>query len=133
MDGIGTADFQKTFIEHFEKIKGKSIDFAVMERFKNVAVIEAPYSWDDVGSWQAIARLIKPDEKGNAVDGPYLAIDSENMIIRSESDHLIVTIGMKDTIVVHTPDATLVAPKEEEERVREVVKQLAELGHQQYL
>lgn len=131
--GIGTADFQKTFIEHFEKIKGKSIDFAVMERFKNVAVIEAPYSWDDVGSWQAIARLIKPDEKGNAVDGPYLAIDSENMIIRSESDHLIVTIGMKETIVVHTPDATLVAPKEEEERVREVVKQLAELGHQQYL
>ena len=86
-----------------------------------------------MGSWQAIARLIKPDEKGNAVDGPYLAIDSENMIIRSESDHLIVTIGMKETIVVHTPDATLVAPKEEEERVREVVKQLAELGHQQYL
>ncbi|MEQ1829275.1 MAG: mannose-1-phosphate guanylyltransferase, partial [Pirellula sp.] len=94
---------------------------------------EAPFSWDDVGSWQAIARLIEPDEKGNAVDGPFLAIDSSNMIIRSESNHLIVTIGMQDTIVVHTPDATLVAPKTEEERVRDVVKQLAELGHQQYL
>ncbi len=50
------------------------------------------------------------------------------MIIRSESDHLVVTIGMKETIVVHTHDATLVAPKTEEERVREVVKQLARAG-----
>ncbi len=131
--GIGTRNFQSIFATEFEKIQGKSIDFAVMERYANVCVIEAPFSWDDVGSWQAIARLIPPDEKGNAADGPYLPIDSSNMIIRSESDHLVVTIGMKDTIVVHTPDATLVAPKEEEERVREVVKQLTELGHQQYL
>lgn len=131
--GIGTRDFPAVFRENFEKIKGKSIDFAVMERYPNVSVIETPFSWDDVGSWQAMARLIKPDEFGNAVDGPYLGIDSEQMIIRSEADHLVVTIGMKETIVVHTNDATLVAPKTEEERVREVVKQLAELGHQQYL
>lgn len=130
---IGSGDFQSAFTTHFEKIRGKSIDFAVMERYSNVAVVEAPFSWDDVGSWQAIARLIEPDENGNAVDGPFLSIDSSNMIIRSEADHLVVTIGMNDTIVVHTPDATLVAPKTEEERVREVVKQLTELGHQQYL
>ena len=132
-EGIGTRNFQTLFASEFEKIKGKSIDFAVMERHSNVCVIEAPFSWDDVGSWQAIARLIAPDADGNAADGPYLPIDSSNMIIRSEADHLVVTIGMKETIVVHTPDATLVAPKEEEERVREVVKQLTELGHQQYL
>ena len=130
---IGTPNFQKNFAEHFEKVQGKSIDFAVMERHENVVVIEAPFSWDDVGSWQAIARLIAPDERGNAVDGPFMSIDSTNMIIRGEADHLIVTIGMHDTIVVHTPDATLVAPKSEEERVREVVKLLTELGHQQYL
>jgi mannose-1-phosphate guanylyltransferase len=98
-----------------------------------VAVVEAPFSWDDVGSWQAIARLITPDAQGNATEGPFLGIESTNMIVRTESDHLVVTIGMNDTIVVHTPDATLVAPKSEEERVREVVKQLAELGMQQYL
>ncbi|MCU0708248.1 MAG: mannose-1-phosphate guanylyltransferase [Pirellula sp.] len=130
---IGTPDFQRSFVEHFEPIKGKSIDFAVMERYSNVAVIEAPFSWDDVGSWQAMARLIQPDEHGNAVEGPYLGIESNDMIVRTEEDHLIVTIGMSNTIVVHTPDATLVAPKSEEERVREVVKQLTELGYQQYL
>jgi mannose-1-phosphate guanylyltransferase len=131
--GIGTSNFQRNFTEHFEKIKGKSIDFAVMERYRDIAVIEAPFAWDDVGSWQAIARLIKPDGHGNAVDGPYLPIDSSGMIVRTDNEHLVVTIGMHDTIVVHTPDATLVAPKSEEERVREVVKQLTELGHRQYL
>jgi mannose-1-phosphate guanylyltransferase len=132
-DSIGSGSFKKDFATHFEKIKGKSIDFAVMERYEEVAVIEAPFSWDDVGSWQAIARLIAPDEHGNATHGNCLAIDSKGMILRSENGHLIVTIGMNDTIVVHTPDATLVAPKAEEERVREVVQQLKELGHNQYL
>ena len=131
--GIGTTRFQANFREHFEKIQGKSIDFAVMERYSPIAVIEAPFSWDDVGSWQAIARLIRPDGQGNAVEGPYIAIDSTGMIVRTEQDHLVVTIGMSETIVVHTSDATLVAPKTEEERVREVVKQLTELGHRQYL
>lgn len=131
--GIGTDNFQSNFVEHFQKIKGKSIDFAVMERYEKIAVIEAPFSWDDVGSWQAIARLIKADENGNTSEGAFLGIDSKGMIVRTEDDHLVVTIGMEDTIVVHTPDATLVAPKSEEERVREAVKQLMELGHQQYL
>lgn len=131
--GIGTNRFQECFAEHFAKIEGKSIDFAVMERYSPIAVLEAPFSWDDVGSWQAIARLIAPDEFGNAVQGPYLPIDSTGMIVRTEENHLVVTIGMEETIVVHTPDATLVAPKTEEERVREVVKQLQDLGFQQYL
>ncbi len=130
---IGTPNFQSAFATHFERIRGKSIDFAVMEKYENVAVLEAPFTWDDVGSWQAIARLIQPDENDNAVQGSFLGIDSTGMIIRSEENHLIVCIGMKDTIVVHTSDATLVAPKSEEERVREVVQQLKELGHQQYL
>jgi mannose-1-phosphate guanylyltransferase len=131
--GIGTTRFQEGFREHFEKIKGKSIDFAVMERYPKIAVIEASFSWDDVGSWQAIARLIKPDDHGNSFDGPYLSIDSSGMIVRTDAEHLVVTIGMQDTIIVHTPDATLVAPKSEEERVREVVKQLTELGLVRYL
>lgn len=130
---IGTPHFQKVFAEQFEPMRGKSIDFAVMERYPKVAVVEAPFGWDDVGSWQAIARLIEPDQNGNAVEGPFLGIESSGMIIRTEADHLVVTIGMSGTIVVHTPDATLVAPKSEEERVREVVKQLTELGYQQYL
>jgi mannose-1-phosphate guanylyltransferase len=130
---IGKGNFRANFQEEYEKIKGKSIDFAVMEHYSNVVVIESTFRWDDVGSWQAMARLVNPDDNGNAVQGPYLPIDSSGMIVRTDDDHLVVTIGTKDMIVVHTPDATLVAPKSEEERVREVVQQLTELGHIRYL
>jgi mannose-1-phosphate guanylyltransferase len=130
---IGKPNFQSNFVEHFEAIRGKSIDYAVMEKHPKVAVIEAPFQWDDVGSWQAMSRLLKPDSHGNAVEGPFLGIDSQNLIVRTDPDHLVVTIGMKDVIVVHTKDATLVAPKHQEERVREVVKQLQELGLREYL
>ena len=130
---IGTPNFRKEFVEHFEAIRGKSIDYAVMERHPKVAVIEAPFQWDDVGSWQAMSRLLKPDAHGNTVEGPFLGIDSKNLIVRTEANHLVVTIGMQEVIVVHTKDATLVAPKHEEERVREVVKQLQELGLREYL
>ncbi len=130
---IGTNNFTATFEQEYEAIKGKSIDFAVMEHYKNVVVVETTFRWDDVGSWQAMARLTTPDENGNAVEGPYLPIDSSGMIVRTEADHLIVTIGTKEMIVVHTHDATLVAPKSEEERVREVVQQLNALGQRRYL
>ena len=121
---MGTPSFPVTLQREFEKIDGRSIDYAVMERYPDVAVIEAPFQWDDVGSWQAIGRLTEPDEQGNCVRGKYLPIQSQRMIVMGKEDHLLVTIGMHDMIVVHTDNATLIAPKQEEERVREVVKQL---------
>ncbi len=121
---MGTPGFANTLQREFELISGRSIDYAVMERYRDVAVIEAPFRWDDVGSWQAIGRLTEPDEQGNCVRGKYLPIQSQRMIVYGDDGHLLVTIGMQDMIVVHTPNATLVAPKEAEEQVREVVKQL---------
>ena len=130
---IGEPRFVTTLQREFEKISGKSIDYAVMERYDDVAVIEVPFTWDDVGSWQAIGRLTAPDEQGNCVQGKFLPIESQRMIVYGDPEHLIVTIGLQDTIVVHTANATLVAPKSEEERVREVVKQLQARGWEKYL
>ena len=130
---IGSPGFSVTLQREFEKISAKSIDFAVMERYDDVGVIEATFNWDDVGSWQAIGRLTPPDEQGNCVQGKYLPIQSQRMIVFGDPDHLVVTIGLQDTIVVHTPNATLVAPKHEEERVREVVKQLQARGWKEFL
>lgn len=122
---MGSPGFEVTLQREFSKIDGRSIDYAVMERYPDVCVIEATFTWDDVGSWQSIGRLTEPDEQGNCVRGKFLPIQSQRMIVFGEDpEHLVVTIGMQDTIVVHTPGATLVAPKDQEERVREVVKQL---------
>lgn len=132
-ESIGTPGFAKTLQREFTAIKGKSIDFAVMEHYKNVIVIEAPYQWDDLGNWSALPRLKGVDEAGNTIDGNYLGIDTENSIIRTENGHLIVTIGMKDCIVVHTPDATLVADKHNENAIKEIVAELERRNMQQYL
>lgn len=130
---MGTPSFDVTLEKEFAKINGRSIDYAVMERYPEVAVIEATFDWDDVGSWQAIGRLSTPDEQGNSVRGKYLPIQSQRMIIYTDDKHLVATIGLQDMIVVHTDTATLVAPKSEEERVREVVKQLEARGWTEYL
>jgi mannose-1-phosphate guanylyltransferase len=123
---VGSDSYNQTLENEFNAIVGKSIDYAVMEQYDNVVVIEAPFPWDDVGSWQALSRLHQPDDEGNTVVGSHIGIDTKGSIIHGSPDHTIVTIDIEDLIVVQTPDATLVAPKHAEERVREAVKALEE-------
>jgi mannose-1-phosphate guanylyltransferase len=132
-NSVGNPDFASVLDREFTAIRGKSIDYAVMERNGSVAMIEAPFSWDDVGSWQALARSVGADREGNTTIGKHLGIRTSDTIVRSTPDHLVVTLGMKDCIVVHTPDATLVAYKQQEEAIREVVKALEERGWREYL
>jgi mannose-1-phosphate guanylyltransferase len=127
-DALGQPDYPQVLEREFKAIEGTSIDYAVMESYPNVAVIEAPFRWDDVGSWQALGRLNAPDADGNTVVGDHVGIDTSGSIIFGQPDHTIVTIGVDDLIVVQTEDATLVAPKAAEERVREAVKQLEASG-----
>jgi mannose-1-phosphate guanylyltransferase len=130
---IGQADFPAVLDREFTAIRGKSIDFAVMERYQPVVVIEAPFTWDDVGSWQSLARSSGADADGNTIIGKHLAIRTQGAIVRSTPDHLVVTLGVKDCIIIHTPDATLVADKTQEEAIREVVKALEERNWREYL
>ena len=132
-DAFGRPDYASVLEREFAAIRGVSIDYAVMEHADDVAVIEAPYRWDDVGSWQALARLHGTDEHGNTVLGKHLGVHTSGTIVRGPNDHLIVTLGLKDCVVVHTPDATLVANKHDEESIRQVVKILQEKGWIEYL
>ncbi|MCG8653626.1 MAG: mannose-1-phosphate guanylyltransferase [Pirellulales bacterium] len=125
---LGSEQFESTLTREFTAIEGTSIDYAVMENYSNAVVIEAPFPWDDVGSWQALSRLHAPDSQGNTVVGSHLGIDTRGAIIHSQPGHTIVTIDVDDLIVVQTADATLVAPKHAEERVREAVKALEANG-----
>ncbi len=130
---VGTPEYESVLATRFAQIVGKSIDYAVMERHQNVAVIEAPFRWDDVGSWQSIARLSPPDKDGNTVRGTHVGIDTKNSIIYGDLQHAIITIDIDDLVVVHTSNATLVAPKRSEERVREAVKELEARGLDAFL
>lgn len=121
------------FEREFSAIRGVSIDYAVMEHASDIAVVEAPFKWDDVGSWQAIGRLHPRDADENTVQAKHLGLNTHGTIVRGPDDHLIVTLGLTDCIVIHTPDATLVANKHEEESIRQLVKLIEERGWQQYL
>jgi mannose-1-phosphate guanylyltransferase len=128
-----TKDRDAVFECEFGAIKPISIDYAVMEHATDVAVIEAPFEWDDLGGWQSLARLLGRDENGNTIVGQHLGLDTNGTIVRSEGGHLVVTLGLTDCIIVHTPNATLVANKHNEEQIRQVVKRLEELGWSDYL
>ena len=129
----GQPDYQATLEREFAAIRGVSIDYAVMEHAKDVVVIEAPFGWDDVGSWQSIGRLQGVDGEQNTIQAKHLGLNTSGSIVRGAADHLIVTLGLKDCIVVHTPDATLVANRHDEESIRQLVKLLEERGWTEYL
>jgi mannose-1-phosphate guanylyltransferase len=133
-EACGREDFDEVFHREFAAIEGKSIDYAVMEHYDDVVVIQAPFPWDDVGSWQSLARLHGTDDENNTVaHARHLGLDTSGTIVRGEDGHLIVTLGVSDCIVVHTPDATLVANKHQEEAIRQVVQLLKEKGWEEYL
>jgi mannose-1-phosphate guanylyltransferase len=133
VDAWDTNDREAVFDREFAAIRSISIDYAVMEHATDVAVIEAPFEWDDLGGWQSLARLAGTDDNGNTIVGRHLGVSTEGTIVRSDDEHLVVTLGLKDCIVVHTPNATLVADKHNEEQIRQVVKKLEELGWNEFL
>ena len=126
-------DRDQVFAGEFAAIKGISIDYAVLEHADDVAVIEAPFGWDDLGGWSAVARQLGADATGNTVVGRHLDIESSGTIVHATGDHLVVTLGLVDMLVVHTPDATLVASRDREEAVRKVVAELENRGWMEFL
>ena len=113
---------------YFEQIPSLSIDYAVMEKSKKIALIPADIGWSDIGSWDAIAQLVKPDENNNKAIGDAIFIDSKNTFIQSE-DRLVAAVGVDNLLVIETSDALLVVNANKTQEVRRVVAQLHAHGH----
>ena len=133
MAAIDTEQYDAALAEQFPNMNSISIDYAVLEQAKGVTVIEAPFSWDDVGSWLAVPRLAGNDADGNTIDGKHTGVDTKSCIVRSTDDHLIATLGVEDLIIVHTEDATLVARREDSERIKELLESLKLQGEDAFL
>ena len=100
-----------------------SIDYALMEKTTKAAVVEADIGWSDIGSWRALWEVAAKDDQGNVVSGDVMLEDVHNSLIRSE--HTLVTaIGLRDTMVVETADAVLVAPMDRSQDVKTIVTRL---------
>ncbi len=104
-------------------VDGISIDYAVMEKADNVAVVSASFAWNDIGSWAALAEVYDQDGSGNSVDGDAIIIESEGCLVKSD-DSLTAIVGLQDVVVVNDADAVLVAHKDRVQDVKKVVESL---------
>jgi mannose-1-phosphate guanylyltransferase/mannose-6-phosphate isomerase len=124
---------QASQIRHlYDSMESISIDYGVMERSENILMVPAQFRWSDVGSWTALEDIIEKDEDGNILRGNTIDIGSRNSIIFS-GERLVATIGLKDAVVVDTPDATLVTSKERVQEVRKVVEALKKSNREEHL
>ena len=125
-----SADLGFTVLDRasFVRAPKTSIDFAVMERTHRAAVLAADVGWSDVGQWSTVWRLSPQDEQGNALRGRAVAIDSSNVLVRSE-DRMTAVIGLDNVIVVATGDAVLVADQSQTHKVKELVERLKAEHH----
>jgi mannose-1-phosphate guanylyltransferase len=104
-----------------------SIDYALMERARNVVVADGDFGWDDLGSWAALGRHLKADAAGNRVVGTGVQVDSSGNLVfdaRTKGRTPIALVGLRDTICVQTDDAVLLAHASQAQKVKELVKVL---------
>jgi mannose-1-phosphate guanylyltransferase/mannose-6-phosphate isomerase len=116
--------------ECFVKSPKTSIDYAVMERTGRAAVLAADVGWSDVGEWSTVWRLSPKDADGNSLRGNAVAVDSSNVLVRSE-EHLAAVIGLRDVVVVATGDAVLVVHQSQTDKVKQLVERLKAEGHRE--
>ena len=116
-------------LESFSEVPSDSIDYAVMENSKSVAVVPCEIGWSDIGSWITLSKLTQADENGNRVKGEALLHNTTNCFIQSEK-RLVGAIGLKDLIIIDTPDALLVADQSTTQDVKKIYSQLKSTDHE---
>lgn len=128
-------EFADVLDREFAAMPKISIDYAVMEKASTVVTIEAPFAWDDVGSWLAMERHGSADANGNVVFADrHVELNATGNIVRSmDPRHLVVLAGVRDLVVVVTPDATLVADKRDEASLARITEEIRRRGWIEYL
>ena len=118
----------KVLAREYPEIKKISIDYALMEKAHNVVVADGSFAWDDLGSWNALARHLPADAEGNCAVGDFIHVDAARNIIfdaRTKNRTPIAVVGLRDSILVQTDDAVLLAHKSQAQKVKELVARLA--------
>ena len=115
--------------ETFARVPEDSIDYAVMEKSRQVAVVPCSIGWSDIGSWTALTDLQPADHHGNRVRGEALLHDVSNCAIQAEHDRLVGAVGVDNLVIVDTPDALLVAARDRVQDVKALYTQLKRSAH----
>ncbi|MCU0832778.1 MAG: mannose-1-phosphate guanylyltransferase/mannose-6-phosphate isomerase [Rhizobiaceae bacterium] len=129
-DAFHDLDFIRLEPEAFKRARAISVDFAIMEKSAQLAVMPSTFRWSDIGSWDAAWQIAEKDADGNSATGDVVLLDAKNTLAYSTGP-LTTVIGGQDLIVVATRDAVLVAPRDKAQEVRTLVKALEKAGRAQ--
>ncbi|TIW73876.1 MAG: mannose-1-phosphate guanylyltransferase/mannose-6-phosphate isomerase [Mesorhizobium sp.] len=129
--GEGFANIELS-AEHFAVAPRISLDHAVMEKAQNLAVVPCDMEWNDIGSWNAMAELVAPDQSGNRIRGDVRMVDTAGSYVSSDK-RLIGTVGVSDLVIVDSPDALLVAARDRVQDVKKLFESLKASGHEAHL
>jgi mannose-1-phosphate guanylyltransferase len=123
------AKLARVLAKEYPDIKKISIDYALMEKAQNVVCADGAFAWDDLGAWPALARHLKADPEGNCAVADFIHVDAARNIIydaRSRGRRTpIAVVGLRDSILVQTDDAVLLAHKSQAQKIKELVKKMA--------
>ena len=110
----------------YAELEKESIDYALMEKTQLATVLPANFGWDDLGDWNGVERLLKGD-RDNVELGNHIGKNTKDAVIyTSNNDEVIVTIGLKDVVIVRDGNVTLVVDKNHTQDIKQVVKSLKE-------
>jgi mannose-1-phosphate guanylyltransferase len=128
-----TPERDSVLRREYDALDPISIDFAVMEHAREVLVVQAPYRWDDVGSWLALERMHPQDADGNTVLATHCGLKTQGCVIAADSGHLVATVGVSNLLIIQDGNATLVADRRDEGTVKKLVEELRKRGLENYL
>jgi mannose-1-phosphate guanylyltransferase len=126
-DALDTPAAAEVLDEVYPHLPRTSVDFGIMESARRCWTVPVDFDWSDVGSWPALAGVLADDVNGNVARGRTIDLESQNNILIGDGV-LIAVIGVSDLVIVATPDAVLVVPRSEAQKVKDVVEVLRERG-----
>ncbi|WP_447962180.1 mannose-1-phosphate guanylyltransferase/mannose-6-phosphate isomerase [Nitrospira sp. Ecomares 2.1] len=129
---MGSEEFPSYLRKVYAKVESLSIDNAVMEHSSRSVVVPIDFGWSDVGSWSSLEEVVPLDKDGNVRNGNIIDLGSRNSVLFADR-RVVATIGLNNMVVVDTPDATLVCPKERTQDVKAVVNLLKRQGAPEHL
>jgi mannose-1-phosphate guanylyltransferase len=130
---LGTEDERAVLEWVWKTVRDETVDFGIMEKAKDVALVPADIGWSDIGSWAALFNLLPADEKyNNVVIGDHMGVDTTDSFIYSPR-RLIATVGIKGLVIVDADDVVLICPRERAQEVRALVNELRRNHQHEYL
>jgi len=137
LEAIGTDKERQILQMAFQMAPSISIDYAVAEKLKKFICIVAKFNWTDVGDWKEVWKNLDKDSQGNVIEGPhgkgeYIGINSRNNLLFLDKK-IVATVGIQDMLIIDTPDALLICPKDDAQGVKQIVQALKDQELNKYL